>query len=154
VDANLASIDRVGGTARFGGALLLDGSTVIAAAGRQVALPLVNSASLRATTAGGVTVTLADLRTGGALSTAGGNSGEAAEVVSAAITQVNDARDQLASFTRMVRPAQSATESPGDMHEMLKSIRGMLLDGQSGGAGEGNRGAIVQMLAPVSAAAI
>jgi flagellin len=146
VDANLASIDRVAGTASFSGSLLLDGTAIIATAGRQVALPSVNTASLGSTTDASKTSTLADLRTGGKLSTTSDDAGAASQVVNAAITQISDARNQLAAFAGTLRPAQSAAHSHADMHEMLKSIRAMMLDGQSAATGEGNRAAIVQML--------
>lgn len=146
VDANLASVDRIAGTASFNGQLLLDGNAIIASAGRQVAIPSAKTASLGTIATASGTATLADLRTGGKLSTTSTDPSAATQVVSAALTQVSDARNQLASFVSLVRSPQPPAPSQQDMQETLKSIRAIMLNGQSAAAGEGNRAAIVQML--------
>jgi flagellin-like hook-associated protein FlgL len=137
VDANLASVDRVAQTARFGGSLLLDGNSVLAAGGSQVALPSIKTSSLGAADG----YSLADLRTGGALA---GNLSGAVGVVDAAMAQVAGTRGELAAFAKQVR---GGGDSPAKMDEMVKGIREMMLAGGAGGVGEGNRAAMVGMLA-------
>lgn len=144
VDANLASVDRVAGTAAFNGSLLLDGNAVVAAAGSQVSLPSVKTTNLGAVAATGGQYSLADLRTGGALAVAGDSDG-AAMVVHAAIAEVAGARGEIGEFARKLRGGE-AEASSAQIDDAMKSIREMMLGGGSAAVAEGNRAAIFQML--------
>lgn len=145
VDANLASVDRVAGTAAFNGSLLLDGNAVVAAGGSQVALPSVKTTELGSVEAGGARYALADLRTGGALAVKSDSAG-AAQVVHAAITEVAGARRQMGTFAEKVRGVEPAAESSGQMAGTMEAIRELMLAVGTGGVGEGNRAGIVQIL--------
>ena len=143
VDANLASVDRVAGTAGFKGSLLLDGNAVVASGGNQVALPSVKTTDLGIVAASGGRYALADLRRGGALAW---DSDGARRLVHAAMAEVAGARDELGAFAKKVRGTGPAVESAGQMAEAMKAIREMMLGGGSGAVGEGNRAAVLQML--------
>ena len=147
VDALLASVDRLAGTARFEGTPLLDGSAAIAASGRQITLPASNAHSLGATDSGGRRLTLADLRTGGRLARPKGDRAGASEVINAAIAHIANARSKIATFVSQTRGiVDSSGDSNADAVEILKTIREMLLSGGGGPVAGGNRPGIVQIL--------
>jgi flagellin len=101
IDAALEAIDRIGSTTRLGGRNLLDGSTVGFLVGPQpgdvasVTLPNVSTSNL-----GDGAGSLADLRTGGAASLGSGHYAQAAELLSAASSQVLQDRARLGAFSK------------------------------------------------------
>jgi hypothetical protein len=121
IDALLASVDRVAGAA-----------------------PGASAPASKSALRTGQDLTLADLRTGGAL-TGGGDRAGATRVVDAVIAQVAGAQNDAASPSAAAID-DSASDSAGATMDDLKGIREMMLAAGPGGVGEGNRGAIVQML--------
>ena len=101
IDAALEAIDRIGSTTQLGGRDLLDGSTVHFLVGPRpsdvasVTLPHVSAASL-----GDGAGSLADLRSGGTASLGSGNFARAAELLTAASSQVLVDRARLGAFSK------------------------------------------------------
>jgi flagellin-like hook-associated protein FlgL len=100
VDAVLADVNRVAGSAAHGGRKLLDGSAAV----RGVALPAADAAHLGGVRQGSQTYRVGDLRTGGAL--AGVRGGLATAVVDSAVAQVGRVRAALGAG-RPVAPNRS-----------------------------------------------
>jgi flagellin-like hook-associated protein FlgL len=142
IDASLASVDRIAVTTTFDGAPLLTGRAVITAGPQQITLPAISTTTLGATP--NTQHTLGDLRTGGPLSIAAGNTATST-VVNAAITQVTQARTQIAGFKTQAH-TQPAPESQAQIHESMQAIRQLILADGATAFAEGNRAAIVQML--------
>ncbi len=95
LDSILQSVDRISNSTQLNGQTLLNGSANLTAAGETLALPNVSSSNLGAVDAGGETVHLSDIGSGGALA---GDHETAQQVLDAAISEVATARGQIGSF--------------------------------------------------------
>lgn len=98
IDSLLTSVDRLSGSASFNGRMLTNGTMKLQSGAASTTIPKMNTASLGTTTVGTDTYTLADLRTGGRLSSATGNSGLADQVINQAIGDVATARGAIGAF--------------------------------------------------------
>lgn len=98
IDSLLTSVDRLSGSATFNGRMLTNGTMTLQSGTASTTIPKMNTASIGTTTVGADTYTLADLRTGGRLSSASGNSALADQVVTQAIGDVATARGAIGAF--------------------------------------------------------
>lgn len=135
-DAILASMDRLARTAQFDGSPLLDGSMLVSTAGGSVTLPQADAQHLGKMSVDGKQLSLADLRSGGAVPL---GSAMAMQIVTAAIQTIAGSQQQLG---RADSQLQSAAPSMGD----LAAIRQSILAGASAAVREPNRAAMLHLL--------
>jgi flagellin len=102
IDSILSAVDRISASTSFNGQKLLDGSATLSASGQSLPIESSAASNLGKTTASGTTYTLADLKTGGALSTqVGGSSGDtASDVIDKAINDVATRRGKIGAFDK------------------------------------------------------
>ena len=100
IDSILSAVDRVSAATTFGGRKLLDGSATLSASGKSFAIENSAAAHLGATEVAGTTYTLADLKSGKALSTLGDNAATAGAVVDQAINDVATRRASLGAYDK------------------------------------------------------
>ena len=100
IDSILSNVDRVSRSTSFNGQPLLDGTASLTAAGATLDIGSVQSSDLGGVEIDGQSLTLGDVRTGGALDTASGQAAGAATAIDAAIGQVSRLRGEIGSFQK------------------------------------------------------
>lgn len=100
IDSILSSVDRIGRTTSFDGTRLLDGSFSLSVTNKSLPVDAIASSNLGKTTMDGTAYSLADLKSGKSLSTAGGASESAQQVIAAAQSQVSTLRGRIGSFQK------------------------------------------------------
>lgn len=98
IDSLLTNIDRLSGSATYNGRMLTNGTMTLSSGMASTTIPNMNTSSIGTTTDNSTTYTLADLKSGGRLDTASGNSELANQVVTQAISDVSTARGAIGAF--------------------------------------------------------
>ena len=125
IDSILSAVDRISSSTSFGGRKLLDGTAMLSASGQSLAIESSAAANLGKTDAAGTTYTLADLKSGGALSTQGGASATASDVIDKAINDVATQRGKIGAFDKdtLQTRINSVAVSREQMMSALSQIR-------------------------------
>jgi flagellin-like hook-associated protein FlgL len=125
LDSILSAVDRMSSSTSFGGRKLLDGSATLSASGQSLTIESSAAANLGKTDAAGTTYTLADLKTGGALSTQSGSSPTAGDVLDKAINDVATQRGKIGAFDKdtLQTRINSVAVSREQMLSALSQIR-------------------------------
>jgi len=124
-DSILSAVDRLSTSTTFGGRKLLDGSATLSASGKS--LPIESSAAdLGKTDAAGTTYTLADLKSGKSLSTAGNNATTASDVIDKAVNDVATQRATIGAFDKYT--LQTRISSVAVSREQLLSAVSLIRD--------------------------
>jgi len=105
IDSILSTVDRLSNGTSFGGQKLLTGNATIAASGKSLAISSSSTGSIGKTVDGSTTYTLADLKTGGDVSTAA----LASKVIEQAITDVSTQRAKIGAFDKNTLQTRLAT---------------------------------------------
>ena len=105
IDSILSTVDRLSNGTSFGGQKLLTGNATIAASGKSLAISSSSTGSIGKTVDGSTTYTLADLKTGGDVSTAA----LASKVIEQAITDVSTQRAKIGGFDKNTLQTRLAT---------------------------------------------
>jgi len=100
LDSMLATIDSTASNTTFNGDPLLDGTATITAGNATLSLPDAATGNLGETVVDGVTYTLADLKSGGALNFVDGDIGIAQQVIQNSLTEVSTSRAAIGSFQK------------------------------------------------------
>lgn len=126
IDSLLSSINRVSNNTSFAGAKLTNGTATLQSGEASVNIASMNTASLGSVTDSGVTYTLADLATGGRLSsTSGGSAQVASAVIAKAVNDVATARGKVGAFQTndLESTINSLTETSINMGSTLSSVQ-------------------------------
>jgi len=126
IDSILSTVDRLSTSTSFGGRKLLDGSATLSASGKSFAIESAAAANLGTTTVAGTTYTLANLKSGQALSTLGSNAATAGTVIDQAISDVATQRATLGAFDQYT--LQTRINSIATSRVQLLSAVSMLRD--------------------------
>lgn len=106
LDSIIGAVDRIASTTTFNGSKLLDGSFSMTAAHEEFTFDSAQPNDLGATEVDGETYTLADLKSGGAISIDGGDAATAAQVLRTATGQIASARGRLGTISaNTIEPA-------------------------------------------------
>jgi flagellin len=103
IDSILTTVDRISSSTSFNGRKLLDGSGVIAASGKSLAVGSSSSSAIgeiESTESPGTTHTLADLRSGKPLNLTTGNLELAGQSIDRAISDVATQRGRIGAFSK------------------------------------------------------
>jgi flagellin len=126
IDSILDTVNRISSSTTFNGQKLLDGSTTLSASGKSFAIESTATSNLGKTTVSGTTYTLADLKTGGSLSTAGGSSETASAVIDKAVNDVATRRGSLGAYDKYM--LQTRINTVATSRENLLSSLSMIRD--------------------------
>ena len=105
IDSILSTVDRLSNTTSFGGQKLLDGNATITASGKSLPIATASTASIGKTVDGSTTYTLADLKSGGTVSTGS----LASKVIEQAIGDVSTQRAKIGAFDKNTLQTRIAT---------------------------------------------
>jgi flagellin len=108
IDSILSSVDRIAGTTSFGGTKLLDGSASLTAVNKSLPIDGVATSDIGNVTIDGQARSLAEVRTGGAISTLTDPVG-AQQSIEAAIAQVSTLRGKIGAFEKNTIGARRAS---------------------------------------------
>jgi flagellin len=125
IDSVVSAVDRISSSTSFAGRKLLDGTATLSASGQSLTIQSSAASNLGKTTASGTTYTLADLKTGGALSTQNGSSDTASDVIDKAINDVATRRGKIGAFDKdtLQTRINSVAVSREQMLSALSQIR-------------------------------
>jgi flagellin-like hook-associated protein FlgL len=126
LDSIVSTVNRLSSSTTFNGQKLLDGNATISASGKSIKIDSAAASNLGKTDVSGTTYSLADLATGGSLSTAGGTSDTAGAVLDKAINDVATRRATIGSFDKYT--LQTRTNSIAVSREQLTSAVSMIRD--------------------------
>lgn len=99
IDSIFSSIDRISRTTSFNGSRLLDGAATLSAANRSLPISSVATSSIGAVEIDGKQLSLADVRSGGAINTVD-DAESAQKSIGAAISQVSTLRGKIGAFQK------------------------------------------------------
>jgi len=99
IDSILSSVDRIAGSTSFGGSKLLDGTATLSAANKSLPIDSVATDDIGDVNVDGHARTLADVRTGGAISALTDPEG-AQQSIQSAIAQVSALRGKIGAFEK------------------------------------------------------
>ncbi|MBC8106163.1 MAG: hypothetical protein H7Z14_06200 [Anaerolineae bacterium] len=105
IDSILSTVDRLSNTTSFAGQKLLTGNATIAASGKSLPITSSSTASIGTTVEGSSTYTLADLKTGGGVTTGT----LASKVIAKAISDVSTQRARIGAFDKNTLQTRIAT---------------------------------------------
>ena len=106
IDANVQSVDRIAGTARFNGMGLFSGGASLAYGGDSLDVPRVDAVSIGETEIGGTVYTLADVASGGTLK---GSVAAGDLVIESAIGDIATLRGTIGAYqANTIRPAMNS----------------------------------------------
>jgi flagellin len=123
IDAILSSVDRISDSTSFLGTKLLDGNFSIAASGAKLDVDSVHTSNLGNVEIENTDHSLADLKTGGALTTDGE---KATQVLDAAIKDVATNRGRIGAYAK--HHLQSRLNSLGKAYEELSKANSMIAE--------------------------
>jgi flagellin len=126
IDSILSAVNRISSSTTFNGQKMLDGNATLSASGKSLPIDSSATSNLGKTTAGGNTYTLADLKSGNALSTLGGTSETAGAVIDKAINDVATRRGSIGAFDKYT--LQTRINSVAVARENLTSAVSMIRD--------------------------
>ena len=126
IDSILSAVDRLSTSTAFGGRKLLDGSATLSASGKSLPIESSAAAHLGKTDAAGTTYTLADLKSGKSLSTAGNNATTASDVIDKAVNDVATQRATIGAFDKYT--LQTRISSVAVSREQLLSAVSLIRD--------------------------
>lgn len=126
IDSIVSAVNRISSSTTFNGQKLLDGSATLSASGKSFAIESTAASNLGKTTVSSTTYTLADLKSGGSLSTANGSSETAGAVIDKAINDVATRRGALGAFDKDT--LQTRINTVATSREQMMSALSMIRD--------------------------